>query len=409
MQRRNWSIWCLLLGLVCWTWQPVSAQDDIDFGEATEEAAEDDLFGGDDEAMEDEAPAEATEEVVEEDDLFGGDDNEAAEGAADDEVMEEETVEEAGEAEPADEGFDFGDAAEAKPADAAAARPQAEVKAALVEMNDAIGKQYTTFVERNKELAKAAVQAGDAEELMPIVREYGPAVIGAKQAWITLVGNPAKYDTWIGSPGYQAAWRTFGARWQALQQYPKRFAAVDIDLADKLTDELAKLGASFQEYSDLSDEWDGKLGNEPRNFAFNGDEAPADDDVEAVDFGDDEEEMPADFDEVEAEDEVIEQDEMEEDAEVELPADEGAADTIDQDDADAADGEKEDDAFDFGDDAAEEEMPAEEGDEPATEEAADDDDLFGSDEEPAAEEEMEEEPADAEGDDDADDLFGDGN
>ena len=146
-------------------------------------------------------------------------------------------------------------------------RSKLEVSTALTKENDVIAKQFVEFIELSKELAKRAVESGNKDELMPILREYGPAVIRTKQLWRGVVGNPAKYETWLGREEYRQAWDRFHESWQSLYGFTDRFAAVDLDLADKLSDAMNGLSQSLDDYSDLADEWDGTMGNNVYLFA----------------------------------------------------------------------------------------------------------------------------------------------
>lgn len=413
--------WLLLLltVLTC----PVLAQDDDLFGEspAKEEAAGDDLFG----APADEKPTEKADDAnvpldekpVEEkpaadgDDLFGADEQPAADIPADKAAPE-----------PAEE--------KAPAVPARKLHTRAEIKAELLRRNAQIADEVTKFIELNKDVAKQAVQSGNNEELMPILREYGPAVIRTKQLWLAVVGNPTKYDTWLGSADYWKAWVAFHNSWRTLYGYTDRFAAVDIGLADKLTNSLAALGTSFEDYSEWVDEWDSELGNDHYAFARGNDqlgeldreqmrEEEGADDEAAKAFADQEREeedatAPANVEEAEQTTETADKEELAEgEKEADAAADEAVAEEDMQEDA-AVEGD--DDLF-GGEEAADKDTPAEE-EAPAEEKPeAEGDDLFGeetpADEEKPAEEEQpaEEKPAEekpADDEESADDLFGDG-
>lgn len=173
---------------------------------------------------------------------------------------------------PASEDADelFGDPDEEMSEEAAPPRKlhtRAEIKASLTKENAVIAEQLAKFIALNKQLAKEALESGNKDEIMLVLREYGPAVIRMKQHWIGVVGNPAKYDTWIGSPQYKKAWGAFHSSWNSLYGFTDRFAAIDMDLADKISDGLAGLGHSFNEYNAWADEWDGKFDNDTHQFA----------------------------------------------------------------------------------------------------------------------------------------------
>jgi hypothetical protein len=140
----------------------------------------------------------------------------------------------------------------------------AEIKATLIKQNKVLAEQLAKFIDLSKQLAR---QSLDNEDMMEVFRQYGPAVIRMKQRWQAVVGTPAKYDTWLGSSDYAKSWQAFIASWDELYNFTDSFAAVDIDVADKVTDGLTTLGASFEEYCDIADEWDGKLGNSAHAFA----------------------------------------------------------------------------------------------------------------------------------------------
>jgi hypothetical protein len=133
--------------------------------------------------------------------------------------------------------------------------------------NEKLAAEFAKFLELSKQLAKQAVENGNPVELMPIVREYGPAVIRTKQLWRAVVGNPAKYDSWLGREEYRQAWVRFHESWQTLYGITEKFAAIDLDLADKLSDAIGELSQSFDNYSELVDEWDGVPGNHVYLFA----------------------------------------------------------------------------------------------------------------------------------------------
>ncbi len=212
-------------------------------------------------------------------------DNQPADEVATEEAPADETTTEASPAEetPADEpasesGDDlFGEresaAEETTPAEdeslpaARKIHTRDEIKAALIQKNVAIAAQMTGFIEMNKQIARKAVTSGKQDELMPILREYGPAVIRTKQLWLAVVGNPAKYDTWLGSDGNRKAWGAFHRSWNSLYGFTDKFAAIDIDLADRLSDGLAVMGTSLDDYNAWVDEWDAEVGNDTHAFA----------------------------------------------------------------------------------------------------------------------------------------------
>jgi hypothetical protein len=361
------TIWLLLLFAALAP--PTHAQNDDLFGDepAKEEPADDAPAG--DAAADETAPSDAEAKEAAPaadggDDLFGGE--------ADDESAPSKPPQDA--AEP-----------DAPPKPTRKLHTQAEIKAELQRQNGAIATELAKFIELNKQVAKQAVEGGNNDELMQILREYGPAVIRTKQLWIAVVGNPAKYDTWLGSADYWKAWVAFHNSWRTLYGYTDRFAAVDLDLADKLTDALATLGTSFQDYSEWVDEWDRELGND--KYAF----ARGDDKLGKLDREQMREEEGADDETAEA---FADQEMEEEDATAPSDVEEAREATESADEAELAEGEKEADA------AADKKVEEIDKEEDAAVEG--EDDLFG--EESATEEEMppKEEPA-AEGDD----LFGD--
>ena len=144
---------------------------------------------------------------------------------------------------------------------------RAEIATALTQQNALIAGQLAKFIDMNKQFAKQAVDSGNKDELMLIIREYGPTVIRTKQLWTAVVGNPTKYDTWLGTDEYRKAWGRFHRSWNSLYGFTDRFAAIDLDLADKLSDSLAELSHSFNDYNALADEWDGQVGNGVYQFA----------------------------------------------------------------------------------------------------------------------------------------------
>jgi hypothetical protein len=402
---------------------PALAQEDDLFGEepAKEEAAGDDLFGA---PAEDQAPAkEATA-----DQAAPGDQAEMADDSAkenEEDLFDGEATEEPAAKQPAEADVD--DKAPRK------LHTQEEIKAELQRKNALIAADLTKFIELNKQVAKQAVESGNREELMLVLREYGPAVIRTKQLWTAVVGNPAKYDTWLGSADYWKAWVAFHNSWRSLYGYTDRFAAIDLDLADKITNGLATLGTSFEDYSEWVDEWDSELGNDKYAFArgddhlgalnqqqMREDEAADDETAEAFDDqvkSEEDETAPSDVAEArEATEEADKKELAEGEQEADAAADK-AVEAIDKEEDTAAEG---DDLF--GEEPAKEkEMPADEGSEekspaeeeapPAKEEApADDDsgdDLFGAaDEEKPATEEAPADEAAADEEASADELFG---
>ena len=153
------------------------------------------------------------------------------------------------------------------PSEPAKLHTRAEIAAALTQQNALIATQLVKFIDMNKQFAKQAVDSGNKDELMIIIREYGPTVIRTKQLWTAVVGNPARYDSWLGSDEYRKAWGRFHRSWNSLYGFTDRFAAIDLDLADKLSDSLAELSQSFNEYNALADEWDGEVGNDVYQFS----------------------------------------------------------------------------------------------------------------------------------------------
>ena len=312
----------------------------------------------------------------EEDPLFG--EEPAAETPADEPSAEETPSEEAASEEPASEAGDdlFGDSEpateDASPEDekptptAREPHSHAEIKAELIKLNPMIAEQMTKFIELNKQVMKQAVTSGNREELMPILREYGPAVIRTKQLWVTIAGSPAKYDTWLGSPDYRKAWGAFHHNFASLYGYTERFAAVDMDLADKLSDGLMALGTSFNDYNAWVDEWDAEIGNDTHSFARGDDhlnelneeqmreEEGADSEVEeaAADQTQEEEDetAPSEVEEAQEDTETTDQEIL---SGEEKSADEAADETVDDEEAkeeEAVDGEESpaDEEIDFG-------------------------------------------------------------
>ncbi len=259
---------------------PADAPTDAPAAEPAADAG-DDLFGESEtpaeEAAADAAPA--NEPAKEEpaaagDDLFGEPETPAAD-VADDKTPAEEKAEPKGPAADASDDL-FGEpaaesdpVAPAKKSPVAARKPHTreEIKAELTKRNPIIADQFARFIELNKEVFKQAVVARDQAELMPILREYAPAVLRAKQIWTTIAGNPAKYDSWLDNPEYRQAWSAFHRTWQSLYGYTERIASVDIGVADKVSDALMALGTSFQDYNDWVDEWDAEIGNDHVAFA----------------------------------------------------------------------------------------------------------------------------------------------
>ena len=234
-------VWMLLLSVLCF---PALAQDDEDplFGEEPAAETPADEASAEDPPAEETPPKAAAEEAASDagDDLFG---------------ESEPTTKEA--------------SPEAEKPTRPAREPHSheEIKAELLKQNPLIVQQMAKFIELNKQVMKQAVTSGNKEELMPILREYGPAVIRTKQLWTTIAGNPAKYDTWLGSPDYRKAWGAFHHNFASLYGYTERFAAVDVELADKVSDGLMALGTSFDDYNAWVDEWDAEIGNDAHSFA----------------------------------------------------------------------------------------------------------------------------------------------
>lgn len=262
---------------------------------------------------------------------------------------------------------------------------QDEIKAELIRRNAQLATEMSKFIELNKQVAKQAVDGGNHEALMPILREYGPAVIRTKQLWNAVVGNPTRYDTWLGSADYWRAWVAFHHSWQSLYGYVDRFAAVDLGLADQLTDALTTLGTSFQDYSDWVDEWDRELGNDKYVFSRGNANLNELDQQQLRDEEDADAELnqAAEAQQMEEEDETAPSETVEGQQDIEDADKKELIEGEEKADAAADAAEKEDEPF--GDAANEDDtMPAEE-----KEPAAGEDDLFG--EEPATEEDK---PAD---------------